>query len=366
MSKVFFDLTKRQISILKGIAILMIVLHNFLNKFGSGENEMNYDFASLQALWDNTLNVPASFLTGFFTYFGHFGVQLFIFASSYGLTKKYFADKKIQYKEYISYRLIKIYALVLFGLVVSLCYKAVAGQLDFSVFLKNTLQVLSMTNNFSYDRIFSYIGPWWFFSLIIQLYFLFPFLYQYIRAKGLKGFYTLLILSYVLIYILFSITEKAGIPLFGNFVGHLPEFLLGIALAFFPECKIQSKCIGFMAVVFIGSNLSVYAFPFSFFSATLLLLALIYPVLFASKTKALVFVGEISMFMFIINGQLRSLTLKFMLDKTDNPLVIYAGAIFHLICTIVISYILYRVYNKTVLPWSNKLFKKSKNLSLRA
>ncbi|MDR0866042.1 MAG: hypothetical protein LBO74_14075, partial [Candidatus Symbiothrix sp.] len=50
--------------------------------------------------------------------------------------------------------------------------------------------------------------------------------------------------------------------------------------------------------------------------------------------------------------------LKLLLDKTDNPFVIYGGAVFHLIATIAISYLLYLVYNKTGLPWSNTLYQR--------
>lgn len=67
----------------------------------------------------------------------------------------------------------------------------------------------------------------------------------------------MLIFSYVVIYALFPLTEKLNIPLFGNFPGHIPEFLLGIGLAMFKDIKVNGKILLISIIIFILSNLSV-------------------------------------------------------------------------------------------------------------
>jgi hypothetical protein len=182
-----------------------------------------------------------------------------------------------------------------------------------------------------------------------------------LQEKREKGFYILLAISYLLIYLLLPITEKFRIPIFGNFLGHLPEFLLGIAFAMFPKFNLKSKHIFIIAGVFIVSNLSEYTFPFSFLSVTILLLAMIYPLLFLRKTlimKSLIFIGEISMIIFLINGQLRFFTLRFVPSPVNNYMYLYMWAIIHLSIVLILSYGLSFVYDKTLLPFSEKLYKK--------
>jgi peptidoglycan/LPS O-acetylase OafA/YrhL len=337
----------------------MIVLHNFLHWTNSiGENELEYNVTRLNSLYESILSNPAFILSGLFTYFGHFGVQLFVFVSAYGLTKKYLkANENIHYKEFILSRFLKIYSLVLVGLSVMFCVDVLYKQSDFLLFLKNALNVLLMINNFSYSKIFSYIGPWWFFSLILQLYLIFPFIYRYIQDKREKGFYILLAVSYLFIYVLFPVAEKFNVPLFGNFLGHLPEFLFGIALASFPKFELNVKILLPALFFFILSNISAYAFPFSFLSVTILLLALISPVFRLPQQnillRFLLFTGKISMFLFVINGPLRFLTLDFVEDK--SLLVIYIVALLHLLIAIGISYLISLIYDRTLLPLIQKV-----------
>ena len=83
--------SKQQTTLLKGLGILLIVLHNFYHNLTPimGENEFNF---SEEVFW-NYYHVlqfsPENLVRVLFSYFGHYGVQVFIFFSSYGLTRKY-------------------------------------------------------------------------------------------------------------------------------------------------------------------------------------------------------------------------------------------------------------------------------------
>lgn len=351
------NLSKEQIFVIKGIGIIMIVLHNYIHVLsGIGENEMNYNFQYVLNLKDSFFDGPFSFLNGIITYFGHFGVQLFVFASSYGLTKKYYKHIHINYKEYILTRLVKIYSLLIFGIILLFISKLLFEKEDICSIFTGALRSLSMTNNLSYKKLFSFVGPWWFFSLIIQLYIIFPFLFHQIR-RNKKHFYFLLIASYLLIYILFPFTEAAEIPLFANFIGHLPEFLVGIFIALYPV-KFDVKLFFTFLFIFAISNLSVIVFPLSFLSVTILLLFICLPIVRKSeKTKSmkmLIFTGKLSMFIFLINGPVRTITLYCFLDTDSYPISIFTGSIVHLIIVIAISFVLSIIYNKFIRPISNK------------
>ena len=354
------SLSLKQIFVIKGIAITMIVMHNYVHSIsGIGENEMNYDSNILPNLINLIKINPDALLTGLFSYFGHFGVQLFIFVSGYGLTKQYMTYENINFKKYILKRIVKIYSLLIFGLLILFFGTIlIESKEQIILFPKDSLRSLLMLNNFSYDKLYSFVGPWWFFGLIIQLYFIFPFVLKIIKQHKSKGFYILLSISFLLIFLLFPLTESLGFPLFANLPGHLPEFILGIAAALFIF-KINYKWFIGGVFIFILSNISGYFFPLSFLSITIVLLFFSSYILNLPEgsyfIKTFRFIGEISMFIFIINGPLRKITLWPFSGEEINHLLLFGGAIAHTLITIVVAYFMSIVYKKCVIPISNKI-----------
>ena len=354
------SLSLKQVFVIKGIAIIMIVLHNYVHSIsGIGENEMNFNSSILPDLINNIKNNPSVLLTGLFSYLGHFGVQLFIFVSGYGLTKKYMADEDINFKKYILTRIVKVYSLLIFGLLILFFGTILIESKEQIIFFpKDALRTLLMLNNFSYDKLYSFVGPWWFFGLIIQLYFIFTLMLKIIKRFKSKGFYLLLFISFLSIYLLFPFTESLGFPLFANLPGHLPEFILGIAAAMFIF-RINYKWFICGVFVFILANMSKYFFPLSFLSITIVLLFITTYILNLPKEnyliKAFRFIGEISMFIFVINGPLRKVTLWPFSGEDINHLLLFGGAIVHTLVTIIAAYIMSIIYKKSVIPVSKKV-----------
>lgn len=105
-----YNLSINQAFTIKGIAIILIVLHNFIHyACDLKENEIFFDPNVLPHIVNVICNDPSAIFNGILSYLGHFGVQLFILLSGFGLTKKYLSVEKIIYKEYIIPRLVKIY-----------------------------------------------------------------------------------------------------------------------------------------------------------------------------------------------------------------------------------------------------------------
>lgn len=350
-----YNLSKEQISVIKGIGIILIVFHNFIHlQSGVGENEIFYS----QTILINMLEVIEQDFTTLFnsliSYFGHFGVQLFIFASGYGLTKKYLY-KKINYPQYIISYLIKIYSLVIVGLIFYVILNI--RHITLSEGLHFALTTLSMTNNLSYSTAFTGVGPWWFFSFIIQAYLIFPLLFLLMRYNS-KMLYSLLLISYCLIYLLAPIFEAFNIPLFLNLPGHLPEFILGISLAMHPDVKIDIKAFLVSVIIFIVANLSVYTFPLSFLSACIIMLFIFQKLYSNTKTyiyKKLLFIGNISMIMFVINGITRGMVYTRFFDGDFSPLYLSFISVLYFIFVVIISYLISLLYNKTFIPLYHKL-----------
>lgn len=78
--------------VLRGMAILFIILHNLLHNpvFGlSKENEMSYSQELSDSFWMAFTSSGCNFLAEFFSFLGWTGVPVFVFLTGYGLTKNY-------------------------------------------------------------------------------------------------------------------------------------------------------------------------------------------------------------------------------------------------------------------------------------
>ena len=84
-------LTRTECTAMRGIAILAIVLHNYCHFIGRIVKENEYQFFTsnndrfLQVLTHPDYLLPVHLLS----YFGHYGVPVFLFLSGYGLVRKY-------------------------------------------------------------------------------------------------------------------------------------------------------------------------------------------------------------------------------------------------------------------------------------
>ena len=70
--------------VLKGGAIIAIALHNYFHLISPvHENEFSFDPSNFYALL-KSFQYPTQLIPALFSYFGHFGVRVFIFLSAYG------------------------------------------------------------------------------------------------------------------------------------------------------------------------------------------------------------------------------------------------------------------------------------------
>ena len=110
-------LSKRDTNVLKALFILMIVMHNFFHVFPGWNIENEFVFKrSNFALFRNGITSSGFFnaLGLLFSYFGHYGVQVFVFLSAYGLYRSYL-NKKLQYWQFVKNRVSKLYPAFFLG-----------------------------------------------------------------------------------------------------------------------------------------------------------------------------------------------------------------------------------------------------------
>ncbi|RKV82080.1 MAG: acyltransferase, partial [Alloprevotella sp.] len=171
-------LTKSDNHLLKGIAILSIMLHNLLHLLprAVAENEFEfsarniyrvvYEFHHSHDVW--------SIISALISHFGHYGVSIFLFLSGYGLVMKYEKSSSSipPIPSFIWQHMNKLWGLMLPGFVVAFFF--LIDWNTFTLQLKDSnpwLTFAFLGNFFKFDTLL--YGPWWFFSLMLQFYVLY-------------------------------------------------------------------------------------------------------------------------------------------------------------------------------------------------
>lgn len=336
-------LNKSDTVFFKGIAILMIVFHNYFHsKEGYGiENEQSFNSENIFNFINylKTYDVE-TWIYALFAFLGHYGVQIFIFLSAYGLTVQY-QQKKESALRFILLRLRKIYYLLFFGILFCIIFEWYIGNPYslYDILKKSFLLGTSMSSFTEWYLYAMFAGPFWFFALVIQLYVLFPLLYHITCRFTEKNIWILFIITYGMIYLLYYILLSSHFTILGNVFGHLPEVFLGISMAHFKVVNFSRLTIVLAAILFVGSQFFEFLFPISFLAATIVLFSTIkfLQKILSAKIRGFVhFVGVISMILFIVNGRFR--WLPFFGEISILHALVYIPILF------LLSYLIYKMY----------------------
>ncbi|MDR0363468.1 MAG: acyltransferase, partial [Bacteroidales bacterium] len=112
------NISKDETLIYKGIGILLIALHNFFHWMppGTGENEFDFDPNRIFNFLNGVVKYPLEFINLFLSYFGHYGVQIFIFISGLGLALS-MLNKEQTWGKFMLERFKKLYLLLITGII---------------------------------------------------------------------------------------------------------------------------------------------------------------------------------------------------------------------------------------------------------
>lgn len=339
----------------KGMGIIMIVFHNFFHlvRTTPRQNEFHFVRRNTHALWDTIIANPEEIIRCTFSFMGHFGVQVFIFLSAYGLTKKFMSQKQ-PYLNFIKSRYLKIYPAFFMAMVLFFLHQTIFVSLGAAadrLYSKEILFKLLGISNFIPGQALTLVGPWWFLPFIFQFYFIFPLLYKSVTRYG--NYCLLIIAGTGIFFTLITndfLRSNYQINLYFSFLAHLPEICLGIFLAR------RKKPINHLFMIFLVSltifvlgNLNKYIWCLNHISM-LILLIYVYCQFkenchkITSCKKLFLFYGKISLHLFLVNGFLRHPLLKIATQEQLWYMVILYAVLFMLLATIV-STLLY-VFNQ--------------------
>ncbi|MGB6193773.1 MAG: acyltransferase [Terracidiphilus sp.] len=303
--QVEFD--KRDTAALKGIAIAAIVFHNYFHPISRAhQNEFTFDPSRFWAFLA-TVKDPSLAIQAVFSFWGHFGVQIFIFLSAYGLAKSHWDDGS-SWAEFMLSRVRKLYPI--FGLAMLSWIALVSVDAGLvSILRQRGLEFILMLAGLS-NILPGYklppVGPWWFIPFIIQFYAIWPLMRRFTMKFGGRGLLVLALLAVIATYLVNPPLERWQIDLLETPIGRMPVLCLGIAAARFPIRLNVWSAFPALVVLVLGSayrGLWLFTFP-----AALIVMLFCYlklrPTLRGSRLLQLL--GEYSLPLFLFNGIVRA------------------------------------------------------------
>jgi len=342
-----FKISKEETTFIKGVGIFFIILHNYFHWVPPfiGENEFKFKKAYFLNLLSELEIDYWGIINHLSSYFGHYFVQVFIFLSGYGLAVK-FSEENISYKNFFLNRVKKIYPILIICVFVAIFYNHYVRGYNLSP--KTLLSVIarfSIIVNWIPERAKMISGPYWFFSMIFQLYLLFPLLVN-LKNKA-TAYLSLTVLCYALICLFEPYFVSLDSSLYYNFVGNLPVFLLGIFMREVKNSILFSKMLFFASIVlFIVGQYNLYFWYISQVTFTIFCIPILLQVYRRfKKTKFIAcfnFLGIISFYLFVLNGFLRAPWVIFSIDS-KNKFMPYLYFLIYLGIIILISLFLKKI-----------------------
>lgn len=291
---------------MKGLAISLIVFHNFFHMIGPvRENEFTFDPARF-GVFLHAFSEPSTAIQSFFAFYGHLGVQIFIFLSAYGFARSHWNDSASWFS-FMRSRVKRLYPMC--GLVV-LSWVALTvvhvgpvwvirdsgpGLLFMMAGISNILPGLGLPP----------VGPWWFIPFIMQFYAIWPLLRTLTNKFGWPGLVALSFLCFLVTRAANPVLAHSLINLAATPIGRMRVLCLGILAARYPIRINAYLAIPAFAIVILGSE-------YLAFSNLVSLASVVLGLWLYRKTRGLLRrsvllekVGNYSLSIFLVNGIVR-------------------------------------------------------------
>ena len=356
-------LTRTECSAMRGLAIIGIFLHNYCHWLGFAVKENEYTFTMskasslMQAISNPDWNLPIHLIS----FFGHYGVPVFLFLSAYGLVMKYekrggLAKKQTDVLPFLKHHYLKLFKMMIVGYVAfTLIDYITPGSRHYEVL--GIVSMLGMFNNVlpNPDDII-WPGPYWFFGLMLQLYIVYR-LFLYRRHWGWTVGLMLICIGIQLILGFDNPESEAMNRYRYNFMGGMLPFGLGILYARYGEkilMTFHSPITNFFGCIFCisliyslsGSMVGWTFVPFFFCLLSVLVADLLQNISWLSGIyKVLEWMGSISAALFVCHPITRKIFIP--ISRQGD---IYAGLLLYIISSICLAWLFTQLMKKIPNP----------------
>ncbi|KAA6465176.1 acyltransferase [Acidobacteria bacterium AB60] len=306
------ELDGRDTIILKGVAISLIVLHNFFHAVSPAEgNEFAFHPGDFAVFLD-AVRHPSLAIQAMFSFFGYLGVPIFIFLSAYGLAKSHWEDEA-SWTAFLLGRIRKLFPV--FGLVILPWMLGEAVHVGVHTFATSVVPQIALMLSGVSPLVpgggMPPVGPWWFIPFILEFYALFFALRWLTKEFGWAGLVVLALAGVAISSVAEPVLAPWKINLYETPLGRLPTLCLGIGVARYP-LRVKTPLVVLAGAVLLLGNEFRSLWPFTFTAASVLALwgyMELRGLLRESRTLARL--GRYSILIFLLNGIVRDDLVRF-------------------------------------------------------
>lgn len=182
-------LTRQETAVMRGLAIMLIILHNFCHWWPDcvPENEYTWSPDNIDLYFACIRQGGPHLFLNFLSHYGHYGVTVFLFLSGYGLTLKYDKLQQLDPITFLMDHAKKLWKLLLPSIV--LFYILVQIRRGQPRAWDDIISLLTFTANIDPRHPFMF-GPWWWFSLMMEFYVIYR-IFFYHRSNRTISIFTL-------------------------------------------------------------------------------------------------------------------------------------------------------------------------------
>jgi peptidoglycan/LPS O-acetylase OafA/YrhL len=336
-------LTRQDSQQLRGLAILLIIIHNFCHVLPNAiaENEYLWSIEPILQYGRYILHGGPHLFLNLFSHYGFYGIALFIFLSGYGLATKYDQQERISPVLFLVHHATKLWRLLFVGIFIY--YIAIRLFGGAQPPLEDIILLARFVSNFLPNRPLIF-GPWWWFSLIMQFYVVY-YLFYYNRNLRIVGIFTLICLLLqlaVTFYCRHDLSNEHGLLVYlhYNFPALVLPFSLGVYAARRQPAWLDSPLlfIASVLIVILGSfNVWIWCFGSMFACIALIQLwRLLSRISWTSPVLS--WVGRLSAWAFVIHPIVR----RYVFRLNDSHSVYFTLSLY-LTITLALSFVLYEI-----------------------
>lgn len=336
-------LTKGDCLVLKGLAIMSIIMHNYCHLLSGAahENEFFFSEENYCYFWNNFFS--SNMIIHFFSFWGHLGVPVFVFLTGYGLAIKYKdSGNFITIRSFVCSHYLKLFVPMFCGMLTFFSvFLMLNGELWIDWWKTFLTQMTLLNNMVIHPDLMIKPGVYWYFGLTMQLYVIFR-LMVYRRSSCLLIFFVLLSM---IAMILLKSKHYSMIWFKYNSVGWLLPFAIGIWSARYWIIPIKHKYYWIALFVFFGG--SVLFFGSNFFlwllspAFTIIFFVSLCKLLKRTVYKLFLFIGNLSFCIFVVHPIIREVILFVMPFNS----CVYIGLLIYIFLVIICSWCIYYISN---------------------
>ena len=343
-------LSRTECTAMKGIAILAIMLHNYCHwlKGIARENEYTWNQWKNDRLVEAFQQFDELFPMHLVSYFGHYGVPVFLFLSGFGLVMKYERGSlpEASIWRFTHYNYLKLFRIFIVGFVFFTMLDAFTPGMH-RYLASEVLAMLGMYANFL-ERPSEVVwpGPYWYFSVTMQLYILYRLLFY--RWRHWSVVVVLMVGCWLWQFLYLDDMETLE-RLRYNLVGGMLPFGLGVLAGRWPLNMGSSPTvhspvlvISIVLIILMCFNIQSWLFvPALIVVGTIALVKLI-P---SQVMPYIVWLGSVSAAIFVTHPIVRKIFVRPYIYQD-----MYAGLLLYIVATLLLSWLMKKIIDQIPSP----------------